>query len=172
MFSWVTEGKLVSLFDKPQPEGHNTMNVDFSCEEAGGSRREEISSQSFRKCPGRLCQVASPGMSTPFPGKQEGKSGGKLVTPAHIWWPKRIQMAPSSCQGLRNEEIESLADASRSSCASWRGAGFFGCKGKELTPGSCENVPVPPRTLVMPTFPKQTRSLKDIGLNLRRFPQM
>ena len=54
MFSWVTEGKLVSLFDKPQPEGHNTMNVDFSCEEAGGSRREGISSQSFRKCPGRL----------------------------------------------------------------------------------------------------------------------
>lgn len=53
----VTEGKLVSIFDKPQPEGHNTMSAVFSLEEAGGSRREGISSQAFRK----LSQEALPG---------------------------------------------------------------------------------------------------------------
>lgn len=81
--SCLIEGKLVSLFDKP--EGHNTMNVDFSCEEAGGSRREGISSQSFRK----LSREALPGGLTQcvntLPREAGGKSGGKLVMPAHIW---------------------------------------------------------------------------------------
>lgn len=134
IISCIIEGKLVSMFDEPHFEWHNTVNVDFSCEEAevvgGRGFPHSLAGSRFR---GRLCQVASPSVSTPFPGKQEDKSQGELVMPAHIWWPRLIQMAASSCKGLVEWGNGVPGRCFQQQLCVLEGSMFLGCCAKELT---------------------------------------
>lgn len=159
------------MFDEPHFEWHNTVNVDFSCEEA-----EVVGGRGFPHSPagsrfrGRLCQVASPSVSTPFPGKQEDKSQGEPVMPAHIWWPRLIQMAASSCKGLWNEETGYQADASSNSCVFWRGACSSVAVPRSWQWGRWQ-CSLPPREFAMLTSPNQTGREKSVQPS-SYFPKM